>query len=42
MIHEFTKENIISIGNVLGSQPKKLGNDVFRLELSNKEEQQPR
>ena len=40
MIHEFTKENIISIAKVLSCRPKKLGNDVFRLELVNDEEQQ--
>jgi len=33
MIHEFTEENILSIGNVLNSTPKKLGDDVYRLEL---------
>lgn len=40
MIHEFTEENILSIANVLGSRPKKLGNDVYRLELINEEDQQ--
>lgn len=40
MIHEFTEENIISIANVLGSRPKKLGNDVYRVELINEEDQQ--
>lgn len=40
MIHEFTEENIVSIANVLGSRPKKLGNDVYRLELMNDEDQQ--
>jgi hypothetical protein len=33
MIHEFTEENILSIGKVLNSTPKKLGDDVFRLEI---------
>lgn len=39
MVHDFTKENIDAIGKVLGSAPKPLGNDVFRLELTNEEEQ---
>jgi hypothetical protein len=38
MIHEFTKENINAIGEVLGAKPKPLGDDVFRLEVVNKEE----
>ncbi|MEX0609800.1 MAG: hypothetical protein WD016_08430 [Balneolaceae bacterium] len=38
MIHQFTKENIDTIGKVLGSTPKPLGNDVFRLEVKNEEE----
>jgi hypothetical protein len=33
MIHEFTEENIMSIGSVLNCIPKKLGDDVYRLEL---------
>lgn len=33
MIHEFTEENILSIGKVLGCNPKKLGKDVYRLEI---------
>lgn len=37
MIHEFTEENIVTIGNVLESKPKKLGNDVYRLELVDSE-----
>ncbi|MEX0662547.1 MAG: hypothetical protein WEA58_00160 [Balneolaceae bacterium] len=37
MIHEFTKENIEAIGDVLGSSPKQLGNDVYRLEIVNEE-----
>lgn len=39
MIHEFTEENILSIGKVLNSTPKKLGDDVFRLELVSEENQ---
>lgn len=39
MVHDFTKDNIDAIGKVLGSDPKPLGNDVFRLELTNEEEQ---
>ncbi len=35
MIHEFTEENILNIGKILGATPKKLGDDVFRLELIN-------
>jgi hypothetical protein len=38
MIHEFTKENINAIGEVLGAKHKPLGDDVFRLEVVNKEE----
>ena len=38
MIHEFTKENIDAIGNVLGAKPKPLGEDVYRLEVVNEEE----
>lgn len=38
MIHQFTKENIDTIGNVLGCTPKPLGNDVFRFEIRNDEE----
>lgn len=38
MIHEFTKENIDTIGEVLGANPKPLGDDVFRFEVVNKEE----
>lgn len=37
MIHEFTEENILSIGKVLNSTPKKLGDDVFRLEIVSEE-----
>ncbi|MCP9292547.1 MULTISPECIES: hypothetical protein [Gracilimonas] len=38
MIHQFTKENIDTIGKVLGTKPKPLGNDVFRFEVKNEEE----
>lgn len=37
MIHEFTKENITSIGEILNTKPKPLGDDVFRFEVTNKE-----
>ncbi|PWN07093.1 hypothetical protein [Rhodohalobacter mucosus] len=37
MIHEFTKENIQAIGNVLGVTPKPFGTDVFRFEVSNED-----
>lgn len=38
MIHQFTKENINTIGKVLGSTPKPLGNDVFRIEVKDEQE----
>jgi hypothetical protein len=38
MIHQFTTENIENIGNVLGATPKPLGEDVFRIEVVNEEE----
>lgn len=38
MIHEFTKDNIDAIGSVLNTKPKPVGDDVYRLELVNKEE----
>ena len=38
MIHQFTTENIINIGNVLGTSPKPLGDDVFRIEVVNVDE----
>lgn len=38
MIHEFTEENILNIGKVLDGVPKKLGEDVYRLELANEED----
>ncbi len=34
MIHEFTKENIEAIGEILNTTPKPLGDDVFRFEVS--------
>ncbi|MDZ7757667.1 hypothetical protein [Rhodohalobacter sp.] len=37
MIHEFTKDNITSIGEILNAKPKPLGDDVFRFEVINKE-----
>ena len=37
MIHEFTKENIETIGKVLGTKPKPLGDDVYRLEVRDEE-----
>lgn len=38
MVHKFTKENITAIANVLQTEAKPLGNDVFRLEVINQEE----
>ncbi len=38
MIHQFTTENIENIGKVLGATPKPLGDDVFRIEVVNEEE----
>lgn len=38
MIHQFTKENIDTIGEVLGANPKPLGDDVFRIEVKNEED----
>lgn len=38
MIHQFTKENIDTIGKVLGATPKPLGEDVYRIEVKNQEE----
>ncbi len=38
MIHQFTKENIDAIAQVLDAEPKPLGNDVYRLEVKNTEE----
>lgn len=38
MIHQFTKENIETIGKVLGATPKPLGDDVYRIEVKNDEE----
>lgn len=39
MVHQFTKENIDAIAKVLETKAKPLGNDVFRLEVTNEEEQ---
>lgn len=33
MIHQFTKENIDTIGDILNAKPKPLGDDVYRLEI---------
>lgn len=38
MVHQFTKENIDAIADVLNVDPKPLGDDVFRFEVANKEE----
>ncbi|MEX0993901.1 MAG: hypothetical protein WD599_00130 [Balneolaceae bacterium] len=38
MIHNFTQANIETIGKVLNTTPKPLGEDVFRIELKNKDE----
>lgn len=38
MVHQFTKENIDAIAEVLNTTAKPLGNDVFRLEVVNSEE----
>jgi hypothetical protein len=38
MVHQFTKENIDAIANVLETEAKPLGNDVFRFEVTNEEE----
>ncbi|HEX6983474.1 MAG TPA: hypothetical protein VF181_12015 [Balneolaceae bacterium] len=38
MVHQFTKENIDAIAEVLQTEAKPLGNDVYRLEVVNKEE----
>lgn len=38
MIHEFTEDNILSIGKVLQCNPKKLGADVYRLEMESQED----
>jgi len=34
MVHDFTKENIETIGRVLKATPKPLGDDVYRLEMT--------
>lgn len=38
MVHQFTKENIDAIADVLQTKAKPLGNDVYRLEVKNEEE----
>lgn len=38
MVHQFTKENIDAIAEVLESKAKPLGNDVYRIEVVNEEE----
>lgn len=37
MIHQFTSENIATIGTVLHAEPKPLGGDVFRFEIRTQE-----
>lgn len=38
MIHDFTTENIVEIADVLGAKYKTIGDDIFRFELFNQEE----
>ncbi|MDZ7680385.1 MAG: hypothetical protein U5J63_01430 [Fodinibius sp.] len=38
MVHQFTKENIDAIADVLQTNAKPLGNDVYRFEVKNEEE----
>ena len=38
MVHQFTKENIDAIAAILQTEAKPLGNDVYRLEVTNEEE----
>lgn len=38
MVHQFTKENIDAISKVLETQAKPLGDDVYRIEVENKQE----
>lgn len=38
MIHEFTEENILSIGKVLGCSPKKVGTEMYRLEMQSEDD----
>ena len=38
MVHQFTKENIDAIAKVLNTKAKPLGDDVFRLEVINEED----
>lgn len=38
MVHQFTKENIDAIAEVLEAKAKPIGDDVYRFEVVNKEE----
>lgn len=38
MVHQFTKENIDAISKVLNTEAKPLGDDVYRIEVVNSEE----
>jgi hypothetical protein len=38
MIHDFTNENLAEIADVLGSKPKTIGDNMFRFEIYNEEE----
>ncbi len=38
MVHQFTKENIDAISEVLDAKAKPIGDDVYRFEVVNKEE----
>lgn len=38
MVHQFTKENIDAISKVLETQAKPLGDDVYRIEVENEQE----
>ena len=38
MVHQFTKENIDAISKVLDTKAKPLGDDVYRLEVINQED----
>jgi hypothetical protein len=38
MVHQFTKENIDAIAGILGTQAKPLGDDVYRFEVVNTDE----
>jgi hypothetical protein len=39
MVHQFTEKNIDAIAKVLGADPKPLGDDVYRFEISNDKEE---